>query len=307
MSLNSSNLEGPANLLAIVVDIPPHLMLLECGPHHYLNSVLAFANLHLGASVNRKLCIVAATHTTTEFLYPPLYPDDQRVRQKDGRLEQLQCLDECVEKRLKELMLHQHNPVNGQANGCSSAAQPPDSLLSGAMGRALLFLRRHIGSSKAASNTARMLVLKVAGESVGQYLNYINVYLTAQKLGVPVDVCCLMTDCGLLQQGADITGGYYHKLTEPQSLLQTLVVLFSLGSWGGGSGKGGRSGGVVALPPPDTVDYRAACFCHRALVNMANVCSNCLSVYCKTVPLCSTCNVFFPIEMPMKRPAKKRR
>ncbi|KAF2359208.1 TFIIH subunit Tfb4/p34 [Trinorchestia longiramus] len=297
MSQQDVNPGGPANLLAIVVDIPPHLMLLECGPQHYLNAIIAFANLHLGASVNRKLCIVAATHSTTEFLYPPLYPDEQRVRQKDGRLEQLQCLDECVEQRLKDLMSYEQTQTNGQINGsCSSS---PDSLLSGAMGRALLFLRRFIGSSKAAANAARMLVLKVAGESVGQYLNYINVYLTAQKLGVPIDVCCLTTDCGLLQQGADITSGYYHKVTEPQSLLQTLVVLFSWGGRGAGS--------HVALPPPDTVDYRAACFCHRALVNMANVCSNCLSVYCKTVPLCSTCNVFFPIEMPMKRATKKRR
>lgn len=59
-----------------------------------------------------------------------------------------------------------------------------------------------------------MVWLLISGESVGQYLNYINVYLTAQKLGVPIDVCCITTDCGLLQQGADITGGYYHKVTE---------------------------------------------------------------------------------------------
>lgn len=95
----------------------------------------------------------------------------------------------------------------------------------------------------------------------------------------------------------------FHLCFQVKSLLQTLIVLFSLGSWGGG----GKGGGLVSLPPPETVDYRAACFCHRALVNMANVCSNCLSVYCKAVPLCSTCNVFFPIEMPMKRSNKKKR
>ena len=73
----SSSASGPASLLALVVDIPPHLMLLECGPHHYLNCILAFANLHLSASVNRKLCIVAATHSTTGFLYPPHGSDEQ--------------------------------------------------------------------------------------------------------------------------------------------------------------------------------------------------------------------------------------
>lgn len=34
------------------------------------------------------------------------------------------------------------------------------------MGRALLFIRRHIGSSKTAIYTARMLVLKVTGEQL---------------------------------------------------------------------------------------------------------------------------------------------
>ena len=70
MTSVSSSLTGPANVLALVVDIPPHLVLLDGGPHHYLNSILAFANIHLAASVNRKLCIVAATNQSTEFLYP---------------------------------------------------------------------------------------------------------------------------------------------------------------------------------------------------------------------------------------------
>ena len=58
------------NLLALIVDIPPHLMSLEGGCSHYLNSIAAFANLHLSASDSKKLCIVAATHNATRFLYP---------------------------------------------------------------------------------------------------------------------------------------------------------------------------------------------------------------------------------------------
>jgi hypothetical protein len=33
----------------------------------------------------------------------------------------------------------------------------------------------------------------------------------------------------------------------------------------------------LALPPPDPVDYRAACFCHRQLIDQGHVCSVCLS------------------------------
>lgn len=33
----------------------------------------------------------------------------------------------------------------------------------------------------------------------------------------------------------------------------------------------------LVLPPPVKVDYRAACFCHRQLVDIGYVCSVCLS------------------------------
>ena len=63
----------------------------------------------------------------------------------------------------------------------------------------------------------------------------------------------------------------------------------------------------LSIPPSPSVDYRAACFCHKNLIDMGNVCSNCLSVYCKAVPLCSTCNVFFQMEMPFKKTNKKKK
>lgn len=33
----------------------------------------------------------------------------------------------------------------------------------------------------------------------------------------------------------------------------------------------------LVLPPPAHVDYRAACFCHRNLIEIGYVCSVCLS------------------------------
>jgi len=33
----------------------------------------------------------------------------------------------------------------------------------------------------------------------------------------------------------------------------------------------------LVLPPPVKVDYRAACFCHRELIDIGFVCSVCLS------------------------------
>ena len=59
---------------------------------------------------------------------------------------------------------------------------------------------------------ARMLVLSSSGDSAAQYMNYMNVFFTAQKLNIPVDVCMIGQDSGLLQQGSDITGGLYIKV-----------------------------------------------------------------------------------------------
>ena len=41
------------------------------------------------------------------------------------------------------------------------------------------------------------------------------------------------------------------------------------------------------------VDYRAACFCHRQLIDIGFVCSVCLSIYCKFSPICTTCDTKF--------------
>ena len=64
---------------------------------------------------------------------------------------------------------------------------------------------------------------------------------------------------------------------------------------------------IMAVPRQDKVDFRAACFCHKNIVDIGFVCSVCLSsefcrtpipglvveyhllVFCSPVPVCSTC------------------
>lgn len=66
---------------------------------------------------------------------------------------------------------------------------------------------------------------------------------------------------------------------------------------------------LIAVPTQDRVDFRAACFCHKRIVEIGFVCSVCLSsaylpprilrrnyrisvlsaVFCQPVPVCSTC------------------
>lgn len=74
---------------------------------------------------------------------------------------------------------------------------------------------------------------------------------------------------------------------------------------------------ILVPPAPDAVDFRAACFCHRRVVDTAFVCSVCLSIFCEIPPNadCPTCGSKLalgnygaakPAVVPRKRKKKKR-
>ncbi|XP_076055541.1 transcription factor B4 [Oratosquilla oratoria] len=274
-------------MLVMVIDFHPQLVLQGGAMQHYLNACMAFANTYLATSVKNRIAVLAASHKETKFLYPTVH-DVGIERQKDGRLELLGHVNESIEQEFRS-MIH----------FTKEDAKYTETLLSGAISRALCYIKRmELELSITKKISSRILIVKSSGDTSGQYLNYVNTYLTAQKNGTAIDVCVFGNDCGLLQQGADITGGVYHKVTQVEDLMQTLLLLYHADV---------KVRKKLNAPPPDSVDYRAACFCHRCLVDMGNVCSNCLSVYCKAVPLCSTCNVLFPSERPMKKPVKKKR
>lgn len=120
-------------------------------------------------------------------------------------------------------------------------------------------------------------------------MNYMNVFFTAQKQNIVIDVCALDQHLSLLQQGCDITNGLYLKVPQLQGLLQYLLVhtikmliLVEFDNyvfqWVFLPEPPVRQ--KLVLPPPVKVDYRAACFCHRELIDIGYVCSVCLSSKC---------------------------
>lgn len=277
---------GEGCLLVMVLDVHPQLSEQHGFVHSYLNSIMAFTNNHLAFSRMNRVAIIAANHVETRFLYPQ--PSGEKGdRQKDGRLEYLNHVDESIEEELRSMMSQDHS------------IKQTESLLSGAICRGLLYIKR-LENEQAISQKihSRMLVIKISSDTGSQYLNYINTYLSAQKIGAAIDVCVIGNDCGLLQQGADISGGYYFCLQEISELLQSLIMLYQPDI---------ATRKKLNAPPPDSVDYRAACFCHHSLVDMGNVCSNCLSVYCRVVPLCSTCDVIFQTDRPLMKALKKKK
>ncbi|XP_009282204.1 PREDICTED: general transcription factor IIH subunit 3 isoform X2 [Aptenodytes forsteri] len=145
---------------------------------------------------------------------------------------------------------------------------------------------------------SRILVIKAAEDSALQYMNFMNVIFAAQKQNILIDACVLDSDSGLLQQACDITGGIYLKVPHMPSLLQYLLWVFLPDQ---------EQRSQLVLPPPIHVDYRAACFCHRNLIEIGYVCSVCLSIFCNFSPICSTCETAFKISLPPVMKAKKKK
>lgn len=146
--------------------------------------------------------------------------------------------------------------------------------------------------------TSRIFILSGNPEYTSQYMTYMNIFFTAQKEKILIDVCSLGKNLSLLQQGCDITGGLYLKLSQVDGLLQYLLWAFLPDPF---------TRTKLVLPPLRRIDYRAACFCHREMVDVAFVCSVCLSIFCKFSPICTTCHTVFKTKTTVTNKQKKRK
>merc|ERR1712037_934876 len=112
------------------------------------------------------------------------------LRQQDGQYEEFAVVEAVVRRRVAQVIAADEGGGHGRSN---------ESLLAGAM--ALAHVNRQQAAAPAGSKVlARMLVLSASGDSAA---NYMNVFFTAQKLNIPVDVCMIGQDSDLLQQGSD--------------------------------------------------------------------------------------------------------
>lgn len=109
-----------------------------------------------------------------------------------------------------------------------------------------------------------------------------------------IDSCILKEDSSLLQQASNLTNGFYFKIPQINGLLNYLLWLFLPNA---------NTRQILVYPPNAQVDYRAACFCHRKLIDVGYVCSVCLSVFCSFTPICSTCDCNFQFDVNMLKKA----
>lgn len=110
-------------------------------------------------------------------------------------------------------------------NSAPKILAPTESLLAGSVAMALCHINR-LGKTRTGMGrvNTRILVITGSNECASQYMTYMNVFFTAQKRNVVLDVCALDKNLSLLQQGCDITGGQYLKVPQLDGLLQYLLV-----------------------------------------------------------------------------------
>ncbi|KAL9100659.1 MAG: hypothetical protein Q9163_003986 [Psora crenata] len=142
----------------------------------------------------------------------------------------------------------------------------------------------------------RILILSVSGDLAHQYIPIMNTIFACQRLSIPIDICKISGDTIFLQQASDATRGTYMKLEHPRGLLQYMMMGFL-------PDQTARRSLVQATAVG--VDFRAACFCHRRVVDTGWVCSICLSIFCSPPEgaLCLTCGTHLRLAEYGDKPA----
>lgn len=338
------------SLLTIVFDTNPHAWaaLDQSLPlSKAIANILVFINAHLACNYANEVAIVASHSQKAAWLYPSQHEASSSgtpTTDQDGDLAMngsipsqtnkyrpFRLVEEQVTKNLKDLM---DSTSNNDVRGNTS------TMLAGALTLALSHINRRTiawaeehggadledaaadggagtGSGSGRPSAAnederlqsRILIVSVSGssDSAHQYIPVMNSIFACQRLQIPIDVCKLSGDAVFLQQACDATKGVYMALSEPRGLLQYLMMAFLPDQ---------RSRRHLVLPTRVDVDFRAACFCHRRVVDIGYVCSICLSIFCEPPPNneCLTCGAALdigdhgtkPALIPRKKKKKKR-
>ncbi|KAI0254048.1 transcription factor Tfb4 [Lactifluus subvellereus] len=281
------NIMDGSSHLSLIVDLSPsqwHLSAQSTNTHPlsfqtFLSHVLTFLNSHIAAKHENTLAVFGALPGKSTMLYSSL--DAGSANGNDPPA------DANSYRPFKLVNSVVANSIQKELDLIDGLTEEPPVALVGALTKALCFINRlaHPPSGTVADETTsadpRILILSVSPDLSASYIPVMNSIFSAQKLKVTIDVCKVFgEETVFLQQAAHLTGGSYIFLERRDAFLQYLMMSFlpppSLRH-------------IMAVPRQDKVDFRAACFCHKNIVDIGFVCSVCLSIFCSPVPVCSTC------------------
>ncbi|GAA6051427.1 hypothetical protein JCM3770_000515 [Rhodotorula araucariae] len=249
-----------------------------------LDHTLVFCNAHLALQHENELAVFAAGPRSSRQLFSShLSPTTtSAVAASDSNIyQQFRIVDDRVTAGVKQMMHDMPDDPDGGSN------------LVGALSMALCHINRlnaadSLASSSARKTKPRIVILSVTQDASSQYVSIMNCIFTAQKNNIEIDVCKVFgPDAVFLQQACHLTNGAYYKLSRRAALLQYLIMGFLPGP---------AAHKNLTQPRQEQVDLRAACFCHRRIVDIGYVCSVCLSIFCAPLPVCSTCRTKFPMS-----------
>ncbi|KAL5528551.1 TFB4 [Sanghuangporus sanghuang] len=282
--------------MSIILDLSPtewHLSSLPKNPYpltfkSFLSQTLSFLNSHLALKHENTLAVYGAFPGKSVLLYSST---DHKTDAADDSLADpntylpFKIVDTVVTKRIGE-----------ELDAMSDQEEEAPCQLVGALTKSLCHINRLVNPATTNVTTdvpptppePRIVILSVSPDLSTSYIPLMNSIFSAQKLKVAIDVCKIYgPDAVFLQQAAHLTGGSYIYLERRDAFLQHLLMTFlptpSMRK-------------LIAVPTQDRIDFRAACFCHKTIVDIGFVCSVCLSIFCHPVPVCSTCRTKFPIK-----------
>ncbi|CAH3111046.1 unnamed protein product [Pocillopora meandrina] len=298
--------ENISNLLVVILDANPvwwgragnedqqRISLTHC-----VDSLMVFCNAHLMMQHNNCLSFIISHTSTSKFVFPKddsgeeISNNDQKELPTDGKYEGFAEVNDAIITEMKSLLSTEDLTDN-------QTTELPPTLLASALTMALCYIHRAEKECPVGQKIkSRIMVLKAAPDVSTQYMPIMNCIFAAQKSNTVIDACVVDEHSGFLQQAADITGGMYLKVPQTLALLQYLLWVFLPEP---------TVRDQLILPSSMHIDYRAACFCHRRLVDIGFVCSVCLSIYCQFIPVCLTCQTRFKLPaLPLARPKKKKK
>ncbi|EPQ57290.1 transcription factor Tfb4 [Gloeophyllum trabeum ATCC 11539] len=283
--------------ISVILDLSPsqwHLSSLPENPHplslrSFLSQLLAFLNLHIASKHENTLAVFGAFPSKSVMLYSSTDPEaDNTENVNPNMYHPFQVVDSRVVTRIEE-----------ELESLDQSEEEAPIGLVGALTKALCYINRiiHPSASQSSGTTSedpttlpdpRILVLSVSPDLSTSYIPIMNSIFSAQKLKVVIDVCKVYgPDTVFLEQAAHLTGGSYIYLDRRDALLQHLIMSHMPSP---------ALRKLMTVPTQDKIDFRAACFCHKNIVDIGFVCSVCLSIFCAPVPVCSTCRTKFPIK-----------
>lgn len=276
----------------MVLDTNPHAWALLSGKlplSKAVANILVFINAHLALNDANQVAVVASHSHRAEWLYPSrLTSSGVDTDMHDGPHSNLTDANKYRPFALVENALLTSLRSLIASTTESDISTTTTTQMAGALTLALSYINKASlrysndggGASKPLSSTdddardrttglqSRILVLSVSGDLAHQYIPIMNTTFAAQRLRIPIDILKLAGDTVFLQQASDATKGIYMQLANPQGILQYLMMAFLPDQ---------TSRRDLVAPTQEVVDFRAACFCHRRVVDIGFVCSICLS------------------------------